>query len=338
MQYLSVLQKMSFILLIFLIPTLVSRVSDSVVIQLISAKMKLMKVFIIKISYIAKAFFLVAILLEVGCSTRPLTNPSVSSAKNSVRSPSNNNTPFEELEICPISYVRRWFDHPNPAAVMDFETMMELKTKAENLEVGYTCKVPTSRSRTGYVDHRKCREYNQGVCHVRWTLVKKERGREIWAVHLGRAAYIFVGNRRDGYKLQSLSGKGENIIYVGDIEDGSYTFSEAKEVCENKEIVINGEKIKMTLPLASKILDDKNSTNINHHLNFALLKHLNYASVIYNYRRDHHRYLNNHRFLWADTLSRAQGYYPYVFWGHYTGGAVKADIPQTARSVLCIGL
>ena len=130
------------------------------------------------------------------------------------------------------------------------------------LEEGYTCKVSTVETRLdsdeGYKDDEDCKDH-QGVCYVQWTLVNKEGDKETWAAHAGRWGW--------------------GLIYVGDVEDGVYTFSDAEKVCKNKEIVINGKRIKMTLP---EIGFGLGGSDIERPLNFEFLKHLNYTSVVSN--------------------------------------------------------
>ena len=122
----------------------------------------------------------------------------------------------------------------------------------EALEVGYTCKVPTT------VETRYSDEDPNGKDYAEWTLVKKEGSREVWAARTPK----------------------RGPIYVGPIEEGYYNFNQAEEVCNRtEEIVFDGEtrQIKMTVPEIGfgRVLDIDNNL-----LNFEFMKYLNYTSVI----------------------------------------------------------
>ena len=80
---------------------------------------------------------------------------------------------------------------------------------AQALEVGYSCKVPTVET------HQPGENEGYKVSgDVRWTLVKKEGDRHIWAADT----------------LQWGS------VYVGYIEPGYHSFFEAKEIATGKKI------------------------------------------------------------------------------------------------------
>ena len=161
----------------------------------------------------------------------------------------------------------------------------------EALKEGDSCKVATVETRPG-----RDRGY-EGGGYVQWTLVKKEDNKEVWAAH-------------------TVWG----LIYVGDIEDGTYTFFEAKWLCRDKEIVINGEKIKMTL-LEGPGMDIERPA-----LDVELLTHLNTKSVVLD------RYEARPRF-WSSLP-----YSTYRPWD-YSGGSPYRYINSLYHklSVRCVG-
>ncbi len=168
----------------------------------------------------------------------------------------------------------------------------EVLNNSEALQEGYTCKVATVETRPD--SDKGC----EGGGIVQWTLVKKEGNKEIWAAHTGWG-----------------------LIYVGDVEHSAYTFSEAKEVCKNKEVVINGEKIEMTLP---EIGFGKGGSDIERPLNFELLKSLNYTSVVLSRDRS-----------WFWSSSPNDGLSAWVF--HPASGYFSVFGRLSYESVRCVG-
>ena len=159
---------------------------------------------------------------------------------------------LDDLEICPNSYLRS--DHAfysSSKRVSPFRRIKPLPKEAlpenEALKEGDSCKVATVETRTRPGSDRGY----EGGGYVQWTLVKKEDNKEVWAAHTEWG-----------------------LIYVGDIEDGTYTFFEAKWLCRDKEIVINGEKIKMTLLERPGVDIERPAINVE------LLTHLNTKSVV----------------------------------------------------------
>ena len=113
--------------------------------------------------------------------------------------------------------------------------------------------------------------------------LKKDGGKEIWAAHTlwipsEDGAYVGYGGK-EGWVAHALRG---GPIYVGYVEPNSYSFSEAKEVCDNYnleggieiELDGNSHRIQMTLPEIGF-----GHTDIDNPLNFEVLKYLNYSSV-----------------------------------------------------------
>ncbi len=172
------------------------------------------------------------------------------------------------------------------------------EVKAEAGEVGYTCKVLTVETE-GYKNEE------EGDVYVQWTLVKKEGMKEIWAAHTERWGPLYV--------------------YVGDVEDGFYTFKEAENVCKDKEIVLNGEthRIKMTLP---EIGFGIGGSDIDNLLNFEFLKYLNYTSVVSN--RDQ---------TWFWSGSSSFSHYAYAWGFHPASGHFDDDLRYYLYSVRCVG-
>ena len=173
------------------------------------------------------------------------------------------------------------------------------------LPTGYTCKAATVETEN----------YDWSVNYVKWTLVKQDEngGKRIWAVDLG-----------------------ETIIYLGYVEPGSYTFSEAKDQCDKQETIVREDgssfqvsfQVQMTLP---EIGFGKEGTDPNSPLNFELLKSLNYTSVVSN---------ENNTEVWF--WSRSPYYSPYAWAFHSVDGRVDGRVDVGNRyyygSVRCVGL
>ncbi len=214
---------------------------------------------------------------------------------------------LEDLEICPnpnSSETPPVVESSKPLTVTNPMAPKEVNGN-EALKVGYTCKVPTVEKRRGYKNEE------DGDVYVQWTLVKKEGSRKIWAAHTLRW--------------------GPEHIYVGYVEDDFYTFNEAEKVCaRNKdgtdrieEIVFNGEtrQIKMTLP---EIGFGTGGSDINNPLNFQLLEHLNYMSVVYQDRN----------WLWSGSLD-----INYRAWLFHPDRVVYFDDYQYGLNLVrCVGL
>ena len=169
----------------------------------------------------------------------------------------------------------------------------------EALKEGDSCKVATLETRPGVFGGY------EGGGYIQWTLVKKEDNKEVWAAHTEWG-----------------------LIYVGDVEDGTYTFFEAEWLCRDKEIVINGEKIKMTLHELN--FGGRVGANIERPtLDFELLKHLNYESVVPNRKQT----LRNN-WLWTSAP-----YYIYHAWRTpaTTGSSSFINSPYHDLSVRCVG-
>ena len=147
---------------------------------------------------------------------------------------------LDDLEVCPLFNGQKNED----AKVNPLRPDKDLNNE-EELKVGYKCKTLGVETESYRPDG-----------HVQWTLVKKDGGKQIWAAHTKWGP-----------------------IYVGYVETGVYSFSEAKRVCNKYEnIVLEGKtyQIKMTLPEIGFRKAIRNS------LNFELLESLNYTSVISN--------------------------------------------------------
>lgn len=161
---------------------------------------------------------------------------------------------LDDLEICPNRKLRSRVSASSSRRINPFlpkgENVVEALPENEALKEGDSCKVATVETRPGLNGGY------EGGGYVQWTLVKKEGNKEVWAVHTEW-----------------------ELIYVGGVEDGTYTFFDAKWLCRDKEIVIDGEKIQMTLP--EVFYGGRVGSNIERlTLDFELLKHINYESVV----------------------------------------------------------
>ncbi len=158
----------------------------------------------------------------------------------------------------------------NPNAAKDKSINPMLPPSASSgtkLAVGYSCIVPTVETRAGKNEGYK----PTGM--VKWTLVRNNENKQVWAAHTRRWGPIFVGS----------------------IEPEEYGLIKAREVCNKYEdVVLEGVnlRISMTLPEIGF-----GASEVDNPLNFELLKSLNYMAVVPN---------ENKRYFWSTTPNTGQ--------------------------------
>lgn len=172
------------------------------------------------------------------------------------------------------------------------------------LEVGYSCKVPTIETRPD----EEGKGYAPSEDYAIWTFFRNAEGRPIWAVHT----------------------ESWGTIYVGYVEDDSYSFDEAQAqaVCDKKEKIIlpNGEhlEIQMTLP---EIGFGLRGTDPNNLLNAEFLLSRNYTSVIS---------WEGRRWFWSSSSLNAA--YAWAFDSVVGGNGHTSDHRRDSYAIRCVGL
>ena len=225
-----------------------------------------------------------------------------------------NSTNFDDIEVCPNPNVPEQNNNDNNIIINPIAP--EKEPVNEVLKVGDTCKVATVETRTGKNEGYKL------MGHAQWTLVKKDGGKEIWAAHT-----LWIpsedGDKEDWVAYALRGGP----IYVGYVEPNYYSFSKAKEVCDNYnleggieiELDGNSHRIQMTLPEIGF-----GHTDIDNPLNFELLKYLNYSSVTSDEDRS---------WFW----SRSPNYYVSAWAFGSAGGVISHDGRNSVFAARCVG-